>query len=89
MELIFFCPKCQEETQLEEIMTNVTQTSIISVIDDSGAVDYVPTPSTEDGEIDRYQCFECGHVLEIEGCTVTNNEDLVTWIRLNCKEAQK
>lgn len=93
MELKFFCPTCKEQQQLEEILINVTQTSIISVIDDGGVVDYKSNSIvTEDGEIDHYQCAECGFVLELTSCTVSNPKDLVTWIKLmeiNIAETKK
>lgn len=90
MELKFICPKCKEQQQLEEILINVVQTTVISVIDDSGAVDYKSDSIvTEDGEIDHYQCAQCGFVLKLKGFyTVSDPNDLVAWIKANCKETQ-
>ena len=63
-EIKFRCIRCGCE-KLEEVMINVTQTSVITAIDDSGAVDYEPdTVVTTDGEVNHYQCAECGETVK-------------------------
>jgi len=88
MKLKFICPKCKEEQQLEEVLINVVQTSVISTIDDSGAVDYEPNPVIEAGEIDHYQCAECGFVIEMDdyNARITDPEELVDWIKKHCRQ---
>ena len=53
----FKCPKCGCN-RLEEVMTGVTYSSVISVAV-GGAVDY-ENASSDGGELDRIQCLECG-----------------------------
>ena len=54
----FKCPKCGCN-RLEEVMTDVVQSSVISIVGDGGEADYENT-STDGGEVDRIQCLECG-----------------------------
>ena len=56
----FKCPKCGCN-RLEEVMTDVVQSSVIAVVED-GAADYENT-STDGGVVDRIQCLECGKVV--------------------------
>jgi hypothetical protein len=66
----FTCPECKSH-RLEEVMVNVTLTSVITRIGEGGDLDYgLQIP--EDGEIERYQCVDCGWV--IPDCQ--NSEDL-------------
>lgn len=77
--LKFVCPRCKA-TRLEEVMTNVTQFSVIQTVeekDGEAMVEYAAEGNTEEGEIDRYQCVSCGYVLE----GVTEPEELVEWLR--------
>ncbi len=77
--LKYKCPKCNHN-QLEEVMINVVQSSTISDIDSEGYIDY-ELSSTEGGEVDRYQCSQCGYVLKNElGGTIDNPEELVEWL---------
>jgi len=66
------CEACGKEI-LEEILKNSSVTSIIRDIDEDGYVEYGAI-TTEYGEIDRYQCAECGFVLKDE---YDNNIDTV------------
>ncbi len=68
METIEFkCPTCDSD-RLEEIMVGVIVTTPISnvVIEDGeGDADYdASMTSCADGEVDHYQCRDCGHVIE-------------------------
>ena len=60
----FKCPKCGCN-RLEEVMRDVTQSSVISVVEGEAA-DYENTSTdgqlawTVLGEVDRIQCLECG-----------------------------
>lgn len=88
MEIKFKCPKCGCE-HLEEVLSNVTQYSIIDVIDDDGAIDYRDKGMSYDGgEVNRYQCNECGFTVgedETNG-EVNTPEELVKWIKEHCKQ---
>jgi len=82
--LKFKCPnksnKCKSN-RVEEVMVNVVQSSTIDYIDEEGYVDYENT-STDGGEVDRYQCSQCGYVLKTElGGTINTPEDLVEWLK--------
>jgi len=59
----FTCPKCGSH-RLEEVMTGVTVTSSVISVRDGGDIEY-GLQSNEDGEVDCYQCMDCG--LAIEG----------------------
>lgn len=87
VEYIFKCPKCGKNV-LEEVMTNVTQSSsITTLIDEKGNLylDY-DAVSNDGGEIDRYQCADCGYVLTDKyGNTVKDTDSLMKWL----KEHQK
>jgi predicted RNA-binding Zn-ribbon protein involved in translation (DUF1610 family) len=87
--LKFKCPKCGKKV-LEEVMVEVTQSSSISAIeDDNGVVflDYENT-STDGGEVDRYQCMECGYILKNKKyhCDISTPEELAEWLKDNCKQ---
>jgi len=57
----FICPKCKGNV-LEEIMTDVVQSSSIDCIDKPHDVEYVDT-STDGGTLDRIQCMRCGFIV--------------------------
>ncbi len=57
----FTCEKCGEH-KLEEVMTDVVVTSNINSIGESGNIDY-GEQCNEDGEVECYQCSNCGHRL--------------------------
>jgi len=93
MNIKFECPKCGSKT-VEEVMIGITQYSNIDVIDvidvndvddeddnvyiDYGGISY----EGEDGEIDRYQCAECGFVLPL----CNDGHDLAEWCKENCRQ---
>lgn len=87
MNLKFKCPNCGK-TELEEILINVTQCSVVSAVDENGAIEYYPDRvSTEDGEVYQYQCFGCGYVLRTKSdYTVTTEEELAEWLKENCEQ---
>ena len=78
--LKFKCPKCKNN-QIEEVMTDVVQSSTIDYIDSEGYVDY-ENISTEGGEVDRYQCGKCGYVIKNEiGGKINDAEELAEWLK--------
>ena len=56
----FHCADCGCEV-LEEVMTDVVQSSVVSIIEDEAA-DYGEY-STDGGMIDRVQCLNCGTTI--------------------------
>ena len=89
MELIFNCLECGHNI-LEEIMTDVIQTSVLSAIDDSGALDYNGV-SSEGGEVSHYQCANCGKSLRDKesDCVVNDPKELAEWLKENCPQEDK
>jgi hypothetical protein len=64
----FRCPRCGDR-RLEEIMRDVVYVTEIREVFEGGDIDYVDAGSAEDGgagELDRYQCRNCGWVLPCE-----------------------
>lgn len=57
----FKCKKCGGN-ELEEVMTGVTQSSVVNDIVDGDAL--YGNANTEGGEIACYQCSNCGKVIE-------------------------
>ena len=83
--LKFKCPKCSSN-RLEEVMGNCTVSSAIKEICSDGDIEY-GDQSTEYGEVDRYQCLECGFVLKDEnGNKIDGVEKLVEWLNNNCSQ---
>ena len=79
--LKFKCPHCGC-TEIEEIMVNVVQSSVISEIDEEiEGLDYSEV-SSEGGEVDRYQCLKCEKVLG-EGLGINSPRDLIKWLKKN------
>lgn len=82
MELKFECPNkfCQGD-RLESIEENIVASSIITHFGEEGDFDY-GTPSLEDGNVCRFQCLQCGHILTYEdGNNLTENTELVEWLQ--------
>jgi len=84
--LKFKCPVC-EHTVLEEVLTDVVQASTCDFISKEGYVDYGAV-SYDGGNLDRYQCMECGFVLENEefNCPVPDGEELAEWLIKHCPQ---
>ena len=86
--LKFKCPKCSH-TVLEEVLTDVVQSSTCDFITEDGYVDY-GVVSYDGGNLDRYQCMECGFVLkngdDTVYSTVIDSEELAKWLKKNCPQ---
>jgi transcription elongation factor Elf1 len=84
--LKFKCPACGCE-KLEEVLVGVRQLSLITAIDESGAIDYDPNGvNAEEGEVSNYQCFNCGEHLQDESGVVNDPDILVEWLKKNCPQ---
>lgn len=88
----FTCPICGEH-RLEEIMTDVVVASIITNLNEEGDHDYGEQVN-EDGEVDHYQCVNCGWIikhgsLETLGNPITDVIELAKWIKKNCPQGVK
>lgn len=84
MKVEFKCPECGSK-YLEEVMTNITQSSWLTdleVEDGIANCDYVISDMW-DGDIARYQCWKCGHVLKIKNDEVNTLEGLALWFEEN------
>ena len=71
----FKCPRCGV-SRLEEIMTNVTVRSTVDEIGPFGDCHY-GHDSHEDGEVEGYQCVDCGWRVP----NVRNAEELYNWLK--------
>ena len=86
--LKFKCPKCGGD-RLDEICTGVIQASEITDIDVENAIlDYGET-SYDGGELSHYQCLKCSYVLEDNGVTIEDVEDLIDWLKKNCSQDEE
>ena len=86
--LKFKCPKCGKK-ELEEILVDCVQTTVINAITEDGIVDYdQDRKSTEGGTVENYQCVSCGYILINDefSCTVSTDEDLAIWLKENCEQ---
>ncbi len=64
----FRCPKCSEQ-RLEEVMRDVVYVTEIQEVHEGGDIDYVDAGAAAEGgagELDRYQCRNCGWILPCE-----------------------
>jgi hypothetical protein len=90
MKFKFKCPKCGC-IDVEEVMTDVVQYSLISVIEENdgkAAVDYASN-SCDGGNVDHYQCHGCSFVLATEephSWNIHDEEELIEWCLKNCKQ---
>ena len=57
----FKCPECGSH-RLEEVMTCVQVTTFVTLILENGDCEY-GKQTNDDGEIERYQCVDCGFVI--------------------------
>ena len=71
----FDCPKCHSH-RLEEVMTGVVVASRIRHVGSDGDMSY-GEQSNEGGEVDHYQCMDCGYIIP----DVANQEDLFTFLQ--------
>jgi len=84
MKIEFKCPECGSDG-LEEVMVNVTSTSFVNDIEiEDGVIncDY-DNVEVEDGEVDHYQCVDCGSFLKINGDVVKGLIGLALWFEKN------
>ncbi len=79
--LKFKCPKCNCN-ELEVVETDITNSSKVVNINEKGYFEYELIESTG-GQINRFQCFDCGYVLKNEGDNIVILDDVVEWIKSN------
>ena len=82
-KLIFTCPSCKSHRL--ECVENGNYTSEVINIADDGDFDYGEI--TANGMVDRFQCLDCGHVLDTDH-TLDDNEEVVEWIKENCPQPE-
>lgn len=82
MNIKFKCPSC-EGNRLECCM-NGPHVCPITEIDEEGDFEYGKYDSSSDP--DRFQCLECGFVLEYDNYTITENSEVVEWCKKNCEQ---
>ncbi|MHB9071665.1 MAG: hypothetical protein ACYC54_15000 [Sedimentisphaerales bacterium] len=78
--LTFTCPKCKGN-RLEVIETNAIVSSVIANLDTDGDFDY-ENLNVDDSVVDRFQCIECGYVLQDENEEkITDNLEVIEWLK--------
>ena len=85
-ELKFTCPKCSHHT-LECCMEGLYVSPLLG-IDENGEFEHGGIEGY--GNLDRYQCKNCGYIIESEeyDCPITDDEDLVEWLKQNCVQEE-
>jgi predicted RNA-binding Zn-ribbon protein involved in translation (DUF1610 family) len=79
----FVCPDCGDN-RLEAVMDG-SHTTIIEGMFKSGSIEYGDTASA--GDLDRFQCVKCGHVIEFEpDDIIKDEEELIEWLKKNCEQ---
>ena len=72
----FKCKKCGS-TRVEEVLLGCTQLTEITGFEGEYHMLVYGEHSIEDGEVNRYQCLECGETVKDEaGNTITTEEEL-------------
>ena len=77
----FNCSVCGHN-KLEEILTGVTQSTLVTNIDEEGAVDYGDC-SFDGGDEVSFQCARCGDVIMGHNVKISDGEDLLEWLKEN------
>lgn len=78
----FTCPKCGGHT-IEEIMANVTVSSTVNSVsmDDGKYLEFDYSDQTnEGGEIDRYQCAQCGYCIAVAASDLRERLEENGWL---------
>jgi hypothetical protein len=79
--LQFKCPSCGGHRL--ECCENGPYNSEVLCIDDE--CDFEWGEISASGDVDRFQCLGCGFVLEHDNYPITDHEEVVEWIKENCK----
>jgi len=76
----FKCPDCTHD-EIEEIAYGAIVTAKVAIIDGCGIVGY-SDPTWEEGEVDRYQCRQCGYVIRSENTDepIVDTRELFKWL---------
>lgn len=83
--LIFTCPECKSNRL--ECCENGPYNSEVLNIDEDSDFDYGAIDAS--GTVERFQCLNCGHILSREdGSSIDDNEEVVEWIKKNCKQPE-
>jgi len=81
----FICPSCKG-TRLECVMDGVHESEVLC-IDPDGDFEFADTGAGD--ECDRFQCLICGFTLKANvghgDYNIIDHEEVVAWIRKNCK----
>jgi len=85
--LIFTCPSCQGHRL--ECCEDGPYNSEVMNIDEEGDFDFGEINAS--GTVDRFQCLECGFVLDLDenGSAITDNEEVALWILENCEQPKE
>jgi hypothetical protein len=82
-KIVFVCPSCNSR-KLECVEFGIYTSEVLN-IDKDGDFDYGAVEGN--GEIERWQCLNCGFVLLHEdGTEIFFTEDVVKWCLENCQQ---
>ena len=82
--LIFTCPKCQSHRL--ECCESGPYVSEVTALNDDGDFDYGSIIAG--GDVDRFQCLDCGFVLWEDSHAIDQNDEAVDWIKTNCPQPE-
>jgi hypothetical protein len=81
--LKFICPSC--DSHRLECVEDGPYTSEVVNIQKEGDFDYGEINAS--GDVDRFQCLNCGFVLtDVADEPINDNEELAKWCKKNCKQ---
>ena len=79
----FVCPKCGDIRL--ECCEYGPYVSLIKAIDEDGDFEYGPVEAS--GEVDRFQCVNCGYILKNKDHgDIRDNDGVVEWCLENCPQ---
>jgi len=85
MKINWKCPKCDNVRGIEEVQINVATSHVLIEVHEDGDAEFGEV-SWDGGEVDRFQCMNCGWTIEAEHCppfkhNVTEYQELFKWLK--------
>lgn len=75
--LVFTCPSCRQ-SKIEQIICNAQVCTEIEEVSEKHGVQYRCGYTLSDGQIERYQCENCGFIIRDNmGEPVTTDDELI------------
>lgn len=80
----FQCPSCGCDRL--ECVEDGPYSSEIEEIEEEGDFEFGPIQAA--GFVDRFQCVNCGYILENKDGVITDNLEVVEWCKEHCKQEE-